>query len=168
MKTAALLLLLLMLTLEGLSQTRKRNDYQWDKYVLPVMDSVQKVSGDKIYYRSYCVIRKTDFMKLDSVTRRRYGLDSAQLSWIYESWKNNLLPVPEVWKKETFTGEISQVMHQPKTRIYSVSLPIFIRPDVYMIQTWMMRRCNSALSTIYIVEYKEEKARICYSVKSER
>lgn len=154
------ILILLLFPCICLAQTRKRNDYQWDKYVMPLMDSIQKATQCKIYYEHFCAIKKETFTAQDSVTRIYYNLSRSDLGLLYDGWKNNLLPVPEVWREKTYTENRFDIVQQPKTSIYAVSLPIFIQPNVYMIQTWMMRRCNSALGVIYIVEYNEQAQKI--------
>lgn len=132
----------------------------WENYIQPLLDSISKKTDSKIYlYQRYVLIDKDQGSDFDSIMNSFYNIQKEDWICIYDSWILNRTNVPSNWKKSISSRKKQKILNnwdKKKSLIYNLSLPVFIRPNNYILQitSYCPGRCGTTY--VYFLEYDEK------------
>ncbi len=162
MKNKVILLLIAnLISLYSVCQMKEAS--QWDKYVQPILNNISHESGKKIFLdQKYLRMSRSLNPCMDSLLFHEYGIDKNEWYCIYDSWSNNN-EIAEEWKKsisqrkkdKLFKRWFKERFLKNSILIYNIPQIIFIRPNVYLMERFVICPGNCGSLDISIIEYDE-------------
>lgn len=158
MKRLFLLLILIINSKQACSQYKLKEDDQWYYLVQPVLDSISKSENKKIYYYRCSILKERRILSNDSILKNFYNLDSSDIHCIYESWEINRGYLTKMWYKGISNKKkykLEKKWDKNKSIIATISLPIFIKKDVYLLE--VTYHCPGLCGSTYLYFIRIDK-----------
>ena len=130
-------LFLFLFLIFNIIQCYSQKNYHWDYFVKPILDSISSVKNKKIYFYKVTVLKEKKVLSCDSILHNFYNLDSTEIHYIIESSNLNRGKFSKKWKNGISNKKkrrIDNKWHKNKSLIVSVSFPVFIKKDIYLLE----------------------------------
>ena len=163
-----LLLIANLISLYSVCQMKEAS--QWDKYIKPIIDSLSQEENKTVFIsQEIPIIVRNQEKYVDSILMNNYQIGENEWNCIYDSWALNRV-IPKEWEQSISKRKKEKLFKKwnyEKDLMLSITFPLFIKPDIYVVQ--ITSRCPGKCSSsyLYFMEFDQKSKKVTVRHKYE-